>query len=496
MPCSRDSAAGRAQGRDNTKELQRAKPKAKGGRESDSDYNRILKDTKTPKRTAQHWQKLAASVSEKEIRKYCDEVREKEVGEISAAGLLRKADRQSRVVAKVTDNPAERKQAQETGYLGLFPVEVWESFLKIKGLAEQYGAPPFSVMDLRQSYWQDRKRAWEEFGIRGEAGRGDEHKAVYGETTGTFDTSISEFHPALTETLYDWFAPKGGHILDPFAGGSTRGIVAAKKRYLYTGLELRPGQIEENRKQLEEIRRGAKAHVNIRRGSPTWIEGNSEDLSSLVAGQEFDLIFTCPPYWNLEPYTKDDDRDLSRCKTYEEFMRRYESIFRQAVACLKENRFAVVVIADIRDKKGEHGWSINLVGDTISCFERLGLHYYNQLILLDPIGNSARHMGTQWTHYRKVQKTHQNVLVFWKGNDEKRIPEELGVLDEVEWLGAKTHQERPPEKGNEEAAKQFDTNKRLEALAKAGKLKEPGNGVIRELLRPEALGDDQSGAVG
>jgi hypothetical protein len=95
-----------------------------------------------------------------------------------------------------------------------------------------------------------------------------------------------------------------------------------------------------------------------------------------------------------------------------------------------------------------------------------------------------------------VQKTHQNVLVFWKGNDEKRIPEELGVLDEVEWLGAKTHQERPPEKGNEEAAKQFDTNKRLEALAKAGKLKEPGNGVIRELLRPEALGDDQSGAVG
>jgi hypothetical protein len=103
-------------------------------------------------------------------------------------------------------------------------------------------------------------------------------------------------------------------------------------------------------------------------------------------------------------------------------MRRYEASFRQAADHLKENRFAVVVIADIRDKEAEHGWCINLVGDTISCFERLGLRYYNQLILLDPIGNSAQRVGTQWTHYRKVQKTHQNVLVFWKGNDEKRIP--------------------------------------------------------------------------
>ncbi|HKW32344.1 MAG TPA: DNA methyltransferase [Candidatus Acidoferrum sp.] len=226
-----------------------------------------------------------------------------------------------------------------------------------------------------------------------------------------------------------------------------------------------------------------------RRGSPTWVEGDScKELSDLVSGQQFDLIFTCPPYWNREIYTEDDERDLSRCKTYAEFLRRYENSFRQAVAHLKENRFAVVVVADIRDKLGEHGWAINLVGDTISCFERLGLHYYNQIILLDRIGNSARHVGKHWTHYRKVQKTHQNVLVFWKGNDEKIIPETLGVLKEVECVGAKTQRDRASE--DEHPVKAFDANSRLEALAKAGRLKETGNGVITELLRPEALVED------
>jgi hypothetical protein len=39
-------------------------------------------------------------------------------------------------------------------------------------LAEQFGVPPFSVLDARQGYWQDRKRAWLSLGIESELGRG------------------------------------------------------------------------------------------------------------------------------------------------------------------------------------------------------------------------------------------------------------------------------------------------------------------------------------
>jgi hypothetical protein len=39
-------------------------------------------------------------------------------------------------------------------------------------LAERFIVPPFSVLDARQGYWQDRKRAWIDLGIESELGRG------------------------------------------------------------------------------------------------------------------------------------------------------------------------------------------------------------------------------------------------------------------------------------------------------------------------------------
>ncbi len=39
-------------------------------------------------------------------------------------------------------------------------------------LATEFGVPPFSVLDARQGYWQDRKRAWISLGIQSELGRG------------------------------------------------------------------------------------------------------------------------------------------------------------------------------------------------------------------------------------------------------------------------------------------------------------------------------------
>lgn len=39
-------------------------------------------------------------------------------------------------------------------------------------LAAQFGIPPFSVLNAREGWWQDRKRAWLALGIQSEIGRG------------------------------------------------------------------------------------------------------------------------------------------------------------------------------------------------------------------------------------------------------------------------------------------------------------------------------------
>lgn len=41
-----------------------------------------------------------------------------------------------------------------------------------KTLSDRFLVPPFSVLDARQGYWQDRKRAWLSLGIESELGRG------------------------------------------------------------------------------------------------------------------------------------------------------------------------------------------------------------------------------------------------------------------------------------------------------------------------------------
>lgn len=39
-------------------------------------------------------------------------------------------------------------------------------------LGNQFGIPPFSVLNAREGWWQDRKRAWLALGIKSELGRG------------------------------------------------------------------------------------------------------------------------------------------------------------------------------------------------------------------------------------------------------------------------------------------------------------------------------------
>ena len=94
--------------------------------------------------------------------------------------------------------------------------------------------------------------------------------------------------------------------------------------------------------------------------------------------------FCCPPYWNLEVYS-DDPADLSTMGR-EAFFEAYAEIIAGAVARLKEDRFAVWVIGDVRDAKG---FFVNLPGRTVEAFEAAGARFYNDAILVDRGGLAA-----------------------------------------------------------------------------------------------------------
>jgi len=293
-------------------------------------------------------------------------------------------------------------------------------------LADRFLFPPFSVLDRRSGVWRDRKKRWLQSGIRSEVGRSG--ALVYGPKNGVVPTSelqrqmirigggTSVFDPVVTELVYRWFCGEGAHILDPFAGGSVRGIVASCLDRNYTGIELRPEQVAANREQLH-IATGPQ---------PTWVQGDAAEV--LIGGQArgpYDLLFTCPPYADLEGYS-DDPYDLSNMP-WDSFLASYRFIIDRACRRLRPDRFASIVIGDVRDSRGMYR---NLVGETVRAFIDAGLPLYNSAVLLDPIGTAGWRMDNAFRPARKLIPVHQQLLVFVKGNPkEAAAAAKLGVYD-------------------------------------------------------------------
>lgn len=308
----------------------------------------------------------------------------------------------------------------------LFDVEIATS-----PLCSRFGLPPFSIFDTTCGNWLKRSREWKRIGIRSELGRGDNlifnsnsisefdcyrHKNKFGKCD---PTSIDErygrkvqgasiFDPVLCELIYTWFMPKNGNkILDCFAGGSVRGIVASVLDKNYTGIDLREEQIESNEKQFSEIREKFSDIVDFK--NIDWICGDSLKIKSLVKENEkFDLLFSCPPYYDLEVYSENEN-DLSNLSDYEEFLKFYKKIIFESCSLLNDDSFACFVVGDIRDKKGEYR---NFVGDTVTAFKEVGLHYYNEIILVNSCGSLPVRINKQFNSGRKIGKRHQKCFSF------------------------------------------------------------------------------------
>ena len=404
-------------------------------------------------------------------------------------------------------------------------------------LRDRFLVPPFSVLDARAGYWQARKQAWLQLGIRGELGReenlqgqseadlrqiqegsayprggkarelallaeletGDEGgldssegrergllgglghvegKALAGEGRaayvrrtreeakglrsdegrgdrlisnatpragygGDYDLAKGEnawggkgtsvFDPVLCELAYRWYSPEGGLVADPFAGGSVRGIVAAALGRRYVGTDLSLPQVEANYQQVP----GIKRVVEDWQHDPRWEHADARDLLEHVDEGTADLIFTCPPYYDLEVYS-DDPADLSAVATYQEFVLGYRQCIAAAAAALRQDRFAIFVVGEVRDKRT--GRYVGLVPDTIRACEDAGLGFYNEGILVTSVGSLPIRTSRLFGPGRKLGKSHQNVLVFIKGSW-RGACEACGLPDEVavEYGGATWH---------------------------------------------------------
>lgn len=302
-------------------------------------------------------------------------------------------------------------------------------------LFDRFVVPPFSILDTRKGYWQDRKKKWRELiGDFGES-RNDtlitspeikykdlyqrtrQHREELGitfkeylekyvpdevkehEASKVLSAGVSLLDPVMAEIVCRWFGQENCKTFDCFAGDSVFGYVSAYLGNEFTGIELRPEQAQLNNERVADM-------------TARYICDDGQNVSKHIEPESQDLLFSCPPYFDLEVYS-DLPNDASNQGSYEDFIQILKNAFTAAVGCLKQNRFAVIVVGDVRDKKT--GFYYDFCGDIKRIFKEAGMPLYNEIILVETGASTAMRAG-RYMESRKVAKMHQNILVFYKGN--------------------------------------------------------------------------------
>ena len=212
---------------------------------------------------------------------------------------------------------------------------------------------------------------------------------------GVNNGKCSVFNPQLAQMILAAYAPMNGKIYDPFGGGGTRGYIATKMGYNYTGAEIRKEEYNRVLAQMKEWNLNFKFIL--------------ADSVKYRPNESFDFIYTCPPYYDLEVYS-DMEEDLSNAPSYMEYLNMLQKVLKNCYDVLKKDSFAVFVVGNFRNKKGELE---HLNGDLITKAKEVGFKLWDELIWMGASNVALTRCG-KFEKNRKSVRMHEYIIILKK----------------------------------------------------------------------------------
>ena len=210
--------------------------------------------------------------------------------------------------------------------------------------------------------------------------------------------TASIFSPAVAAWILNCFAPPSGTCFDPFAGGGTRAIMAAKAGLRYLGVELRAEEVEGVRERVR--RAGAEASVEIVCGDARECRG--------IPDRSADFLITCPPYWTLEQYGGGPS-DLSMFEDYGEFVRELGRVVGRTATILKPGAVSCWVVGLHRKRDGSLA---PLHHDVARLHEAHGFSFFEEVVLAMKNNGAIQRVGNFDKGSRRLVRVHEYVLCF------------------------------------------------------------------------------------
>lgn len=221
------------------------------------------------------------------------------------------------------------------------------------------------------------------------------------------------------EKLISMFTKQGMTVLDPFVGSGTTLIAASNLGRKGIGIDLNE---EYHQLFIERIAENTKMPESC------YLVGDSLDILDSI--NNVDYIVTSPPYHNIlrnnskgtrnntgksyrmsaregVEYYSDLKNDLGNYDQYNDFIAALKAIMEKAYHCLRNKKYASIIISDFTVDKKE----VCVQSDIVRLMQDIGFHFVGTTVLLQTV-KPLYPFGYPYAY--KINHHHQNIISFRK----------------------------------------------------------------------------------
>ena len=153
---------------------------------------------------------------------------------------------------------------------------------------------------------------------------------------------VSNFRPTASKAIIERFSNNEDHVLDFCAGFGGRLLGAMTLKRHYVGIDAAEAQIKGLNKMYSHI----KPYSG---GTAEFFCESAEDLLPQMESNSFNLVFTSPPYFDLEKYCHMESQSYLRYRNYEEWKNKFlHQVIIQSKRLLKSNGILALNVANIK----------------------------------------------------------------------------------------------------------------------------------------------------
>ena len=192
--------------------------------------------------------------------------------------------------------------------------------------------------------------------------------------------------PQIAQQLFERFTKKDDIILDLFFGSGTSGIEALNMNRRCIGVELKSDLVDYVKEKFTP--KDLVTKINILNGdsSSKSIQDRIQSRLEIMGKDQAQFLILHPPYDDIIKFS-DDPKDLSNCKSTEEFYELFEKVAANGYKILEKGRFAALIIGD----KYQNGELIPL---SFKCMEKMNnLGFITKSIIVKNIEGNEKSKG-------------------------------------------------------------------------------------------------------